>query len=58
MKLSTLCTLVFVAFCLLSLPQQAQAQYVYGYDEVGYHSGSRYVYGYGATYLDYYAGYY
>ncbi|MGI8997647.1 MAG: DUF4214 domain-containing protein [Pyrinomonadaceae bacterium] len=58
MKRTLFLSIVLATASLFFAPQQAQAQYVFGYDEVGYDSNARYVYGYAATYVDYYAGYY
>lgn len=58
MKRSLLCATVLAALCLLLAPQQAQAQYAYGISDIASSRQSRQVYGYSATWLDYYAGYY
>lgn len=58
MKRSFLRAIALAFVCLLSAARQAQAQTVYSYCEVGYDSQARYVYGYAATYLDYYAASY
>jgi hypothetical protein len=58
MKKSLFCLLVLAALWMFVSPQKAQAQYVFGYSEVGYNQNSRYVYGYSSTTLDYYAGLY
>lgn len=58
MKTPLFCTIMLAVLSLLMIPQQAQAQAAYGISAVGYDSSARRVYGYSATYLDYYAGYY
>lgn len=58
MKKSILCAMVLAAVCLLLAPRQAQAQYAYGISDIASSQQSRQVYGYSATWLDYYAGYY
>src|ERR1044071_8058676 len=50
--------ILFAALCLLFAPRLAHAQTAYGYSEVGYDSTARYVYGYSATWTDYYAAWY
>jgi hypothetical protein len=58
MKTSTICAFVFAVMCLFALPQQAKAQYAYGISAIGYDDTTKEVFGYSATELDYYAGYY
>jgi hypothetical protein len=58
MRRSLLCAVMLAGLWLLLSPAQAQAQYAYGYSEVGYNSRTREVFGYSETFLDYYAGYY
>jgi hypothetical protein len=50
--------ILFAALCLLCASSATQAQTAYGYSEVGYDSNARYVYGYSATWTDYYAAWY
>lgn len=44
--------------CLLLVAQKAQAQYAYGISAIDYDDQTHTVYGYSATEVDYYAGYY
>jgi len=58
MKRSIFCAITLAALWLLLSPQRAQAQYAYGLSDAGYDVNTRQVFGYSATWLDYYAGYY
>ncbi|HWS99997.1 MAG TPA: NBR1-Ig-like domain-containing protein [Pyrinomonadaceae bacterium] len=58
MKRSTLCAIAFAVLSLVLVAQQAQAQYAYGISAIAYDDQTQTVYGYSATEVDYYAGYY
>jgi hypothetical protein len=58
MKISTLCAIALAALFLMLTPQKAQAQYAYGISAIDYDDQTQTVYGYSATEVDYYAGYY
>lgn len=58
MKRSLLCAMALAALCLMLVPERAQAQYAYGVSDIASSRTFRRVYGYSATWLDYYAGYY
>lgn len=58
MKKSLLCTIALAALLVLLAPRDTKAQYAYGVSDIASSRVSRQVYGYSATWLDYYAGYY
>ena len=58
MKISKLCTIAFAVLALVLISQKAQAQWAYGISAIDYDDQTQTVYGYSATEVDYYAGYY
>jgi Ig-like domain from next to BRCA1 gene len=58
MRKSILHGFILGVLCLLLWPQQAQAQYAYGYSGIAYDTDTHEVFGLSLTELDYYAGTY